>query len=58
VNLPVRAPLGHYRPIFDLDAFQNPAEFELPRVKDPGAVTRLEYDNVPKSAGKISRGGA
>ena len=58
VNLPVRSPLGHHRPKFDLDALQDPAEFQLPRVKDPCAVTRLENDDVMKSAGKIRRSGA
>jgi hypothetical protein len=44
--------------MFDLDAFEDPTEFQLPRVKDPCAVTRFENDNVLKSAGRISRGGA
>ncbi len=55
LNLPVRAPLCRHRPTSDLDTFQNPAELQLPRVKDPRAVARLENNDIEKPKGKVRR---
>ena len=55
VNLPVRAPLCRHRPTSDFDAFQDPAEFQLPRVKDPRAVARLENNDIEKPKGNVRR---
>lgn len=57
LEIPIWAPFGGHTSIFNLYGLQNPAELHSARVEDPGAMARLQNDDVHE-AKMLCKGGS